>query len=73
MWPPAAPLARSAPTASAMGWSAAATAFILNQGQFTGRPSKLRVLPEGTANRVETVKVGGDVAFVGHGVLEALP
>ena len=47
--------------------------FILNQGQFTGRPSKLRVLPEGTANRVETVKVGGDVAFVGHGTLEALP
>ena len=47
--------------------------FILNQGQFTGRPSKLRVLPEGTANRVETVKMGGDVAFVGHGVLEALP
>ena len=47
--------------------------FILNQGQFTGRPSKLRVVPEGTANRVETVKVGGDVAFVGHGTLEALP
>ena len=47
--------------------------FILNQGQFTGRPSTLRVLPEGTANRVETVKVGGDVAFVGHGTLEALP
>ena len=47
--------------------------FILNQGQFTGRPSKLRVLAEGTANRVETVKVGGDVAFVGHGALEALP
>ena len=32
--------------------------FILNQGQFTGRPSKLRVLPEGDANRVETVKCG---------------
>jgi trans-2,3-dihydro-3-hydroxyanthranilate isomerase len=47
--------------------------FILNQGQFTGRPSKLRVLPEGDANRVETVKVGGDVSFVGHGVIEALP
>ena len=47
--------------------------FILNQGQFTGRPSKLRVLPEGTADRVETVKVGGDVAFVGHGIFEALP
>jgi PhzF family phenazine biosynthesis protein len=47
--------------------------FILNQGQFTGRPSKLRVLPEGSANRVETVKVGGDVSFVGHGMIEALP
>ncbi|HYO03474.1 MAG TPA: PhzF family phenazine biosynthesis protein [Mycobacterium sp.] len=47
--------------------------FILNQGQFTGRPSTLRVLPEGAANRVETVKVGGDVSFVGHGVIEALP
>lgn len=47
--------------------------FSLNQGRFTGRPSTLRVLPEGTADRVETVKVGGDVAFVGHGILEALP
>jgi trans-2,3-dihydro-3-hydroxyanthranilate isomerase len=47
--------------------------FILNQGQFTGRPSKLRVLAEGSANHVETVKVGGDVAFVGHGMIEALP
>jgi trans-2,3-dihydro-3-hydroxyanthranilate isomerase len=47
--------------------------FNLNQGQFTGRPSKLRVLPEGSPNRVETVKVGGDVSFVGHGMIEALP
>jgi len=47
--------------------------FILNQGQYTGRPSTLRVQPEGDANHVETVKVGGDVAFVGHGVIEALP
>jgi trans-2,3-dihydro-3-hydroxyanthranilate isomerase len=47
--------------------------FILHQGQYTGRPSTLRVLPEGDANRVETVKVGGDVSFVGHGVIEALP
>jgi trans-2,3-dihydro-3-hydroxyanthranilate isomerase len=47
--------------------------FNLNQGQYTGRPSTLRVQPEGTANRVETVKVGGDVAFVGHGVIDALP
>ena len=27
--------------------------FILNQGQFTGRPSELRVLPEGDANRAK--------------------
>jgi trans-2,3-dihydro-3-hydroxyanthranilate isomerase len=47
--------------------------FILHQGQFTGRPSKLRVQPEGNATRVETVMVGGDVSFVGHGVIEALP
>jgi trans-2,3-dihydro-3-hydroxyanthranilate isomerase len=47
--------------------------FILNQGQYTGRPSTLRVQPVGSANRIETVKVGGDVAFVGHGVIEALP
>jgi trans-2,3-dihydro-3-hydroxyanthranilate isomerase len=47
--------------------------FNLNQGQFTGRPSKLRVLPGGSPNRVETVKVGGDVSFVGHGMIEALP
>jgi trans-2,3-dihydro-3-hydroxyanthranilate isomerase len=47
--------------------------FILRQGQYTGRPSTLRVQPEGTANRVDTVKVGGDVAFVGHGVIDALP
>jgi trans-2,3-dihydro-3-hydroxyanthranilate isomerase len=47
--------------------------FILNQGRFAGRPSKLRVLPEGSQSHVESVKVGGDVAFVGHGVIEALP
>jgi PhzF family phenazine biosynthesis protein len=47
--------------------------FTLHQGQYTGRPSTLRVQPEGTATRVETVKVGGDVAFVGHGVIDALP
>lgn len=47
--------------------------FILNQGRFTGRPSELRVRPEGSAANVETVNVGGDVAFVGHGTIEALP
>jgi trans-2,3-dihydro-3-hydroxyanthranilate isomerase len=47
--------------------------FILKQGQFTGRPSELRVCPEGSGDRVESVKVGGDVAFVGHGVIEVRP
>ena len=47
--------------------------FVLHQGRYTGRPSTLRVQPEGDANRVETVKVGGDVSFVGHGVIDALP
>jgi PhzF family phenazine biosynthesis protein len=47
--------------------------FILNQGQFTGRPSKLRVMPQGCAEVIETVKVGGDVSFVGHGMIEARP
>jgi trans-2,3-dihydro-3-hydroxyanthranilate isomerase len=47
--------------------------FTLHQGQFTGRPSELRVRPEGSANHVETVNVGGDVSVVGHGMIEALP
>lgn len=47
--------------------------FILHQGQFTGRPSTLRVRPEGSADRVDTVRVGGDVSFVGRGMIEALP
>lgn len=46
--------------------------FILNQGQYTGRPSTLRVRPQGSALDIETVKVGGDVSFVGHGVIEAV-
>jgi trans-2,3-dihydro-3-hydroxyanthranilate isomerase len=47
--------------------------FVLNQGRFTGRPSTLRVQPEGTGSRVDCVKVGGDVALVGRGVLDARP
>ncbi len=47
--------------------------FLLNQGRFTGRPSVLRVQPEGTPEIVQTVKVGGDVALVGRGVLEVWP
>jgi trans-2,3-dihydro-3-hydroxyanthranilate isomerase len=48
-------------------------AFVLKQGQYAGRPSGLRVQPEGTHDAVRTVKVGGDVALVGHGTLEVLP
>jgi predicted PhzF superfamily epimerase YddE/YHI9 len=47
--------------------------FLLNQGRFTGRPSVLRVQPEGTREAVTSVKVGGDVAFIGQGVLSGLP
>jgi len=47
--------------------------FILQQGRYAGRPSALRVQPEGTSQAIQTVKVGGDVAFVGHGSLNALP
>lgn len=47
--------------------------FILNQGQFTGRPSTLRVQAEGIHDAVQNVKVGGDVALVGHGSLEVRP
>lgn len=47
--------------------------FTLHQGRFTGRPSTLRVRPMGTAERIHSVQVGGDVAFVGRGTIEALP
>jgi len=47
--------------------------FVLHQGRFTGRPSTLHIQPEGTPEVVQTVKVGGHVVLVGHGVLEVLP
>jgi PhzF family phenazine biosynthesis protein len=47
--------------------------FVLKQGQHAGRPSVLRVRPEGNSEEVRTVMVGGDVAFVGRGTLEVLP
>jgi trans-2,3-dihydro-3-hydroxyanthranilate isomerase len=47
--------------------------FVLRQGQYTGRPSQLQVLPEGTPSTVRTVKVGGDVALVGSGSLDVWP
>ena len=50
------------------GLARAGEEFILYQGRFTGRPSELRV----TAHE-GTVSVGGDVAFVGAGMLNAPP
>jgi len=47
--------------------------FVLHQGRHTGRPSQLRVIAEGSRDVVTTVKVGGDVAVVGRGTLEARP
>ena len=47
--------------------------FVLHQGRFTGRPSTLRVRAEGTAQKIENVSVGGDVAMVGRGTLETRP
>jgi PhzF family phenazine biosynthesis protein len=47
--------------------------FVLNQGRFAGRPSTLSVQSEGTADRIHSVKVGGNVAIVGRGTLDARP
>lgn len=47
--------------------------FTLQQGRFTGRPSRLEVRPHGTAQAVHSVMVGGEVAIVGHGMIEARP
>jgi PhzF family phenazine biosynthesis protein len=55
------------------GLARAGEIFVLNQGQFTGRPSTLHVQPEGTRNRIVNVRVGGDVALLGRGVLEIAP
>jgi trans-2,3-dihydro-3-hydroxyanthranilate isomerase len=55
------------------GLARSGAVFRLHQGRFAGRPSALHVQPEGTCERVERVKVGGDVALVGRGTLEARP
>ncbi len=47
--------------------------FVLHQGRFTGRPSRLHVRPEGTVHKIENVSVGGHVSMVGRGTLEAQP
>ncbi|MGB6309123.1 MAG: PhzF family phenazine biosynthesis protein [Steroidobacteraceae bacterium] len=55
------------------GLACADQTFLLSQGRFAGRPSTLRVQPEGSAERIHNVKVGGDVAMVGRGTLVARP
>lgn len=47
--------------------------FTLHQGRFTGRPSRLKVKPEGMSSDITTVFVGGEVAFVGSGQLDHVP
>jgi trans-2,3-dihydro-3-hydroxyanthranilate isomerase len=45
--------------------------FVLRQGRFAGRPSRLRVTPEGDAGTVTRVLISGDVALVAKGTLVA--
>jgi trans-2,3-dihydro-3-hydroxyanthranilate isomerase len=47
--------------------------FVLRQGRFAGRPSRLRVTPQGAAGNVIRVMVGGDVALVAKGTLAGPP
>ncbi|WP_432033349.1 PhzF family phenazine biosynthesis protein [Streptomyces antibioticus] len=45
----------------------------LRQGRFTGRPSEMTISAHGRATHIESVAVGGDVAFVAEGELTELP
>jgi len=47
--------------------------FVLHQGRFTGRPSRLFVQADGLPEALQAVSVGGDVAVVGRAMLEATP
>ena len=55
------------------GRTTAGDEFILRQGRFLGRPSEIRVRSEGTRAEITRVQVGGDVALVGRGTLDAVP
>jgi trans-2,3-dihydro-3-hydroxyanthranilate isomerase len=55
------------------GRVAAGDEFILRQGRFLGRPSEIRVRSEGAPVEITRVQVGGDVALVGRGTLDAVP
>ncbi|QIQ01961.1 PhzF family phenazine biosynthesis protein [Streptomyces liangshanensis] len=47
--------------------------FTLAQGRFAGRPSLMRVMPQGPQDALVNVRVGGEVAFVAAGRLDRLP
>ena len=47
--------------------------FVLRQGRFAGRPSRLRVTPQGESGNVMRVLVSGDVVLVAQGTLAATP
>ncbi|MBD0709467.1 MULTISPECIES: PhzF family phenazine biosynthesis protein [unclassified Streptomyces] len=47
--------------------------FVLRQGRFTGRPSRISVLPQGTPDDLRDIRVGGDVTMVARGTLDTLP
>lgn len=47
--------------------------FELKQGRFTGRPSRLHVLPVGTSAACKSVLVGGHVSPTGNGSLVTVP
>jgi trans-2,3-dihydro-3-hydroxyanthranilate isomerase len=47
--------------------------FVLHQGRFAGRPSRLRVTPQGEPGNVMRVLVSGDVVLVAQGTLAATP
>lgn len=55
------------------GLAAAGEPFVLQQGRFLGRPSELRVVAEGDSVATGNIRVGGDVVFVGRGVLDVVP
>jgi trans-2,3-dihydro-3-hydroxyanthranilate isomerase len=47
--------------------------FTLKQGRFTGRPSLIRVTPQGEPDDLVNIRVGGEVAMVATGSLDRLP
>jgi len=47
--------------------------LVLRQGRFTGRPSLLSVLPQGSPDALHDIRVAGHVSMVARGSLDVLP